>query len=305
MVKKRKKRLRIKWKNFIIFIMIVIISLTLLIKGTSIIITTINNSFKDKTVKKEKSKKKLSNKEKKYKYLDNINTKIKYFREENIDRYIDYKKNNPNLETEKVIIDVNIGLDKEPYKDAEKAKNLNTNIILVNKYNYLEEDYIPNNLEKINKTYALSNMKLVKRAKEAYEEMAKDAEKKKLKLVVMSSYRNYDYQVDLYNRYAKKDGKDEADTYSGRPGYSEHQTGLAIDIYNGKTVYTKFESTKEFNWMQENAHKYGFILRFPKDKEKETGYIYEAWHYRYVGKEIAKKIKENNICLEEYLATKK
>ena len=146
-------------------------------------------------------------------------------------------------------------------------------------------------------------MKLVNVAKEAYEEMAKAAQKDKRKLVIMSAYRSYDYQVNLYNRYAKKDGSDKADTYSGRPGFSEHQTGLAFDLYNGKTVYTRFEETKEFDWMQENAYKYGFILRFPKDKEKETGYVYEAWHYRYVGKEIAKEIKEKNISLEEYIAT--
>ena len=145
-------------------------------------------------------------------------------------------------------------------------------------------------------------MKLVENAKEAYEEMAKDASKSKLKLVILSSYRSYDYQVDLYNRYAKKDGKEKADTYSGRPGFSEHQTGLAFDIYNGKTTYTKFESTKEFDWMQENAYKYGFILRFPKGKELETGYQYESWHYRYVGKDIAKEIYDKDICFEEYMA---
>ena len=88
----------------------------------------------------------------------------------------------------------------------------------------------------------------------------------------MSTYRSYDYQVDLYNRYVKSDGKEAADTYSGRPGHSEHQTGLAVDVFNNNETYTNFEKTKEFEWMQEHAHEYGFILRFPKDKEKETGY---------------------------------
>ena len=145
-------------------------------------------------------------------------------------------------------------------------------------------------------------MKLVNVAKDAYVEMAKAAEKQKLKLVVTSSYRDYEYQEDIYNRYVKSDGKEAADTYSGRPGFSEHQTGLAVDLYNGKTVYTQFESTKEFDWMQENAHKYGFILRFPKDKDNITGYQYESWHYRYVGKEIAQYIHEHDITYEEYYA---
>ena len=309
MARKVKRRLKIKWKNFIIFIIIVISILFITTKGISLIINTIKNSLNNKTeVKEEKVKSKPTKKEKtelekKYDQLDNINNKITYFNDAYIDRYINYRKENPNLDIEKVIINVNIGLDQEVYTDAVKAINLNTSLILVNKYNYLEKDYVPNNLEKVSTVYALSNMKLVNVAKNAYEQMAKDASKDKRKLVIMSAYRSYDYQVNLYNRYVKKDGKDKADTYSGRPGYSEHQTGLAFDLYNGKTVYTRFEETKEFDWMQENAYKYGFILRFPKDKEKETGYVYEAWHYRYVGKEIAKEIKEKNICLEEYIAT--
>ena len=304
---KVKRRLKIKWKNFIIFIIIVISILFITIKGISLIMNTIKNSLNNKTevkeTKEKTNKKEKTELEKKYDQLDNINNKITYFNDAYIDRYINYRNNNPNLDIEKVIINVNIGLDQEVYKDAVKATNLNTPLILVNKYNYLEKDYVPNNLEKVSTVYALSNMKLVNTAKDAYEQMAKDASKDKRKLVIMSAYRSYDYQVNLYNRYAKKDGKDTADTYSGRPGYSEHQTGLAFDLYNGKTVYTKFEETKEFDWMQENAYKYGFILRFPKNKEQETGYIYESWHYRYVGKEIAKEIKEKNICLEEYLAT--
>ena len=296
---KVKRRLRIKWKNFIIFIIIVLFILFVIIKGISFTITTIKNSLvnkpevkEEKVVKKEKQKKEEKNE---YEELD-------YYNKDYKERYIKYKEENPDLEMEKVIINVNIGLDKEVYTDAVKATNLNKENILVNKYNYLEKDYVPKNLEKISNQYALSNMKLVNIAKDAYEEMAKDASKEKRKLVVMSAYRDYNYQVNLYNRYAKKDGKDKADTYSGRPGFSEHQTGLAIDIYNGKTVYTKFEETKEFEWMQENAYKYGFILRFPKGKELETGYQYESWHYRYVGKEIAKEINEKNISLEEYIA---
>ncbi len=310
MAKVVKRKLRIKWKNFIIFIIIVISIIFIIVKGISLIISTIKNSLDNKAEVKteEKVKPKKTNKdktelEKKYDQLENINNKITYFNDAYIDRYIKYKNENPDLDIEKVIIDVNIGLDKEVYTEAEKAINLNTPTILVNKYYYLEKDYVPNNLEKVSTNYALSNMKLVNVAKEAYEEMAKAAQKDKRKLVIMSAYRSYDYQVNLYNRYAKKDGSDKADTYSGRPGFSEHQTGLAFDLYNGKTVYTRFEETKEFDWMQENAYKYGFILRFPKDKEKETGYVYEAWHYRYVGKEIAKEIKENNISLEEYIAT--
>ena len=147
-------------------------------------------------------------------------------------------------------------------------------------------------------------MRLVNYAKSSFEKLSKEAKNNNMNIIAMSSYRSYEYQVNLYNRYVNEDGKEEADTYSGRPGHSEHQTGLAVDVYNVKETYTNFERTKEFNWMQEHAHEYGFILRFPKGKENETGYQYESWHYRYVGEEIAKYIHDNNITLEEYYATK-
>lgn len=247
---------------------------------------------------------KPSTKDKRLKELNNIDQKIDYFNYKNINRYIKYKKKHKNLSNKQVIIDVNIGIDKKYYTNTKKSKYLNTNKVLVNKYNYLGKNYIPNNLENINIKYARKGMKLVKEARIAFEKMAKDAKKDGYNIIAMSSYRSYKYQVDLYNKYKKKDGKEAADTYSARPGYSEHQTGLATDIYNGKTDFNNFEKTKEFKWMQKNAHKYGFILRFPKDKVKQTGYQYESWHYRYVGKKASKYIKKHKLCFEEYYIKK-
>ena len=208
------------------------------------------------------------------------------------------------MDSKQIIKNVNMNLDQKKYEYTIKAKNLNTNKILVNKYYYLDENYVPNNLEEIDKEYSKGGIKLVKEAKEAFQELSKKARESNLNIIAMSAYRSYQYQVTLYNNYVKQDGKEEADAYSARPGYSEHQTGLATDVYNQKETYTNFEKTEEFKWMQENAYKFGFILRFPKGKEEETGYQYESWHYRYVGKEAAKYIKENNITFEEYYATK-
>ena len=144
---------------------------------------------------------------------------------------------------------------------------------------------------------------MVNVAKDAFESLSAAAQKEDLNIIAMSTYRSYTYQVNLYNRYKKQDGEAKADTYSGRPGQSEHQTGLAVDVYNKEEDYTKFHKTKEFLWMKDHAHEYGFILRFPEGKENETGYTYESWHYRYVGKDIAKYIKEHDISFEEYYAT--
>ena len=219
-------------------------------------------------------------------------------------RYLEYQKENPNLSVENIVTYVNIGIDKPYYTNTKKAENLNTNLILVNKYNYLTEDYIPENLEPIDIAYARSGMQLVREAKEAFETLSEDAKKEGKNIIAMSSYRSYDYQVNLYDNYVATDGKEAADTYSARAGYSEHQTGLAVDVYNKVLPYTSFEETEEFNWMQENAYKYGFILRFPKDKVNITGYQYESWHYRYVGKEAAKYIHDHDLTLEEYYVKK-
>lgn len=299
----KKKKLKIKKKNFTIFIIFLILICFCFTGLTSLIIRNFSNEKTKSDEKTFTNNKDLSEKEKKLKKLGNINKKISYFKMSNLDRYITYKEKNNSLSNTQIVKDVNMDLDKDPYTDMKEAKNLNKINILVNKHNYLKENYVPNNLEQIDTKYALSNMSLVNTAKYAFENMSKEAKKENLKIIAMSTYRSYEYQVNLYNNYAKSDGKAAADTYSGRPGNSEHQTGLAVDVYNQDETYTNFEKTEEYIWMQDNAYKYGFILRFPKGKEKETGYEFESWHYRYVGKNIAKIIKENNISLEEYIAT--
>ena len=293
----RKKKIKIKKKNFIIFIIFIVLIGFSFTKLTTLILNTFDSP------KKEIENKALSKKEKKLQKLNNINKKISYFKMENLDRYISYKKKNKHLSDEQIIKDVNMDLDKKQYEEMHETINLNKINILVNKHNYLKEDYVPENLKSLSSTYALSNMKMVEEAANAFESLSKDASKENYKVIAMSTYRSYEYQVDLYNKYVKSDGKEAADTYSGRPGNSEHQTGLAVDVYNQTETYTNFEKTKEYNWMQENAYKYGFILRFPKDKENETGYEFESWHYRYVGKDIATYIHKHNITLEEYIAT--
>lgn len=295
-----KRRIKIKWKN----LAILVVFFFLLVFGLTEIVICIGKAFTTPKKPKPKPVEVITIEEKKLKQLDYINDKIDYFNMEYLDRYLLYKKQNPDMETIQIIKNVNMQLDKERYKDIISARNTNTNKILVNKYYQADSNYVPNNLEAISTRYALNGMKLVKEAKEAFESLSKDASKEGLSIIAMSTYRSYNYQVNLYNRYVREDGKEKADTYSGRPGHSEHQTGLAVDVYNKKENYTNFERTKEFNWMMEHAHEYGFILRFPKDKEDETGYIYESWHYRYVGKDAAKYIKENNISFEEYYATK-
>ncbi len=144
-----------------------------------------------------------------------------------------------------------------------------------------------------------------KEARNAFQAMAAEAKLSGYELIAFSTYRSFDYQTQLYDRYVTNDGQEEADRYSARPGYSEHQTGLAFDIgeqhFEQHFARESFGETEAGKWVAANAHKYGFIMRYPQGKEKITGYMYEPWHFRYVGKELAAKIFKANTTLEEYL----
>ena len=238
--------------------------------------------------------------DKKLDLLDNIDREITYFKYRYIDRYIAYKEKYPNLSNIDIVTRVNLNLDYPFYENIKLSNRLNKRDILINKYIYLPNNYVPDHLEEIDKSYSEGSILLVKEARFYFEEMAKDAKKENLNIRAISGYRSYDYQSSLYNGYIEKDTKEVVDTYSARPGFSEHQTGLVVDVDNINLSYEQFESTGEFNWMQDNAYKYGFILRYPDGKGNITGYDYEAWHYRYVGKKIATYIKYNNITFDEY-----
>lgn len=228
---------------------------------------------------------------------------IEYFKEDNLDRYLNYNKDNLDIET--IITYVNIGLDNEFYTNVKKIDNPDSLDVLVNKYNNLEKNYEPKDLEKIDSKYSYGEKKLRKEARVNFELMCKDAEKEGIYLKAGSTYRSYSYQENLYNRYVKRDGKKDADTYSARAGYSEHQTGLAIDIMNNKEIYIDEKDTKkEYDWLINNSFKYGYILRYPKGKEHITGYMFEDWHFRYFGESLATELYNSNLTYEEYLAKK-
>ena len=152
-----------------------------------------------------------------------------------------------------------------------------------------------------NKTYSLSEGydpgELLSECTEAFNKMKRDAAQQGLNIYISSGYRSYSSQKSIYNRYVYRDGKALADTYSARPGHSEHQTGLAIDL---NTITRSFGYTAEGRWVAAHCHEYGFILRYPEGTSHITGYCYEPWHLRYVGIEKATAIAESGMCLEEY-----
>ncbi len=159
----------------------------------------------------------------------------------------------------------------------------------------------------VNKSFCLSENFVSDQKAEAdaqIKQMINDANAQGIELMQVSGHRTFEYQTNLFNRYVKSMGEESAKKLSAWPGASEHQTGLAADFgeKNGNCQLDScYENTPSGKWLKENAYKYGFILRYPQGKEEITGYSYEPWHYRYVGKELAKKINDKDITLEEYL----
>ncbi len=155
----------------------------------------------------------------------------------------------------------------------------------------------------VNKTYSIPSTyfpgDITSETRSNMNRMFADASSIGLNIYLSSGFRSYNTQKIIYNNYVSRDGKEMADTYSARPGHSEHQTGLAFDV---NQINDTFIGTPEANWLNENAWKYGFILRYPKGKTNETGYKYESWHFRYVGTELAKKLYNDGdwITLENY-----
>lgn len=138
-------------------------------------------------------------------------------------------------------------------------------------------------------------------ARQAFNKMAEAAKQDGIGLHAFSTYRSYTVQKQLYDRYVARDGQAAADRYSAKPGHSEHQTGLAFDICEEGKYSTYTQKSDATIWLAENAHKYGFILRYPEGKEHITGYMYEHWHYRYLGVDMATKVYNSGLTLEEYL----
>ena len=233
--------------------------------------------------------------------------KINSFKSENQERYIRYYDKNKDLSYDDIVTYVNIGLDYGFYnyiKNSDLSKN---NLVLVNKYLKLDNNYVPNDLEKIDSKYFINgnkNVRLLKKeAKGAFERLSEDSIENGTPVYGQSAYRSYDRQRVLYDNAIKENGKFIADSDTARPGHSEHQTGLTIDVSSNKQGnMLNFDNTSSFYWMQNNAYKYGFILRYPKGKEYITGYNYESWHYRYVGKKVATDMHNNygNLTFDEY-----
>ena len=237
-------------------------------------------------------------KREKIRYLEEFFV-VDYAKLDNYDRYVAYEDETGEDE-ELTVLYVNLDMDKEVYQDSTLVSNFSIDM-LVNKHRHLSEEFVPDNLVKIDTKYASEkNLKCSRVALDAYKKMSEAADKDGYEIIINSAYRSYQDQVDITEEYLKWYGQNYVDKFVAKPGYSEHQTGLAFDI--GSRRVNVFVNSKEYQWMQDNAYKYGFIYRFPKRYEDITGFRNEAWHYRYVGVDIAKYIHDNDMAFEEYWA---
>ncbi len=230
----------------------------------------------------------------------------KYFIKNKFQEYYEYYQKNKKKELKDIVSTINTLTNNAYY-----SLDLNTDMskeyaILVNKYYKLDSNYEPEDLVSVKMDYSwgeYGSVKVRQIVMDKFLEMWQDALQSDIYLMISSGYRSYADQEIVYENYKKNQGEAYADKIAAKPGYSEHQTGLSIDIFS-KTNSNRntFSDSEAAKWLKDNAYKYGFILRYPSDKVSLTGYQFESWHYRYVGLDIAKYIYENDITYEEYYA---
>jgi len=199
-------------------------------------------------------------------------------------------------------------LANKPGKNANKENQDTSITALVNKQHSLDKTYEPTDLVTVDVPTALENPEinqLRKAAADALKEMFSKAKEADIKLYARSGYRSYKTQEALFKNYSAKNGKEAANRYSAKPGQSEHQTGLVMDVTSESVnlqLTEDFGETEEGKWISKHAHEFGFIIRYPKDKENITGYIYEPWHLRYLGIDLATEVYQSGLTYEEFLS---
>lgn len=230
---------------------------------------------------------------------DNIANEYQETEENNVEEY-----NTTNIKSR--------GIEVEETKSLEEIERENiSNIVnnekedlikLVNKENSLEYSYAPTDLISPNVKSTKNDILIREVCVNPLETMFYDANREGVSLALVSGFRSSDYQSKIYNNSLNVNGYEHTNKYVAKPGHSEHQTGLAVDISSASNNFNlneNFKNTIEGQWLKENAHKYGFILRYLEDRTEDTGYAFEPWHFRYVGVEVATYIYENNLILED------
>lgn len=228
--------------------------------------------------------------------------KEKYFIMDNLEKYVEYKRNNISYEYSKVVAIINTEANIE-WIDNEKETDTSKNeLMLVNRLYGLNSDYEVEDIVQVPVKYAYDGNKISESILEKLIELIDAAKEDGYTFVVDGSYRTYAKQESLYNSYVNNSGRSEADKKVARPGHSEFETGLSLDLVPYNKIVNNPKESEEYKWLKDNSYKYGFILRFDSEKEYLTGFEEDPWRLRYVGEQAAKTIYDENICFEEYYA---
>lgn len=279
----------------LIVILIVAISVTLGVKG-------IKHYQADKVVDPVETKEPKKDKPNPDFDVEKINyDDYKNYKEANLERYKAYHIDHSTLSADEIIWRVNQGLDKEAYKDVSVIEEPSETVVVVNQYRQLNQDYVPNDLVDVEGGIQISG-----RIKASFEQLSKSAEEAGYPIHILSGYVSFADQEKLYNQQLEATSREEVDAMIARPGHSEHQTGLAIDVApkSVKNIEDNqdFASTETFEWLYDNAYRYGFIFSYKEGTDEITGYTFKPWHLRFVGEEIAIDMKEDSIrILEEFI----
>lgn len=239
---------------------------------------------------------------------------LTYYRKENLSKYEQYKQSKPSLSIEDIVTHVNMHIDKPFFSDpAIEVTNPDEINVLVNKVYKLPSGWAPTDLVLANdpnvtmERYSSAQYKeqtIRKLVYTAFDQLRAKCKAEGITLYAVSGYRSFEFQQKIYDNMIKTYGQEYTDRYVSRPGQSEHATGLVIDVTMDNYDYNALATHPKYAWFVEQLADYGFIIRYPEGKEELTGYAYEAWHLRYLGVDLAKKVVESNLTYDEYIARK-
>lgn len=252
-----------------------------------------------KSLNKEQIEKIISSK-----YKKNLTKfiKEKYFIYDNLERYLDYASSNPSTEATKVVSIVNSKADTEWYSNIKETDTSKGELMLVNKFYGLKENYEPEDLITVSETYAYKGKKVSKVMYDYLTDMLDSAKSSGYTLVVSQGYRSYADQEEAYKGIQNSSGASVADRQAARPGHSEYQTGLSIIVEPYNKVVEDVSQSEEHSWLINNCHRFGFILRYPEGTSEITGFSTDNWRLRFVGVDAATKIHNEGITFDEYYA---
>jgi D-alanyl-D-alanine carboxypeptidase len=220
-----------------------------------------------------------------------------FFEADKMERYAAFQEANPDMPVDEVVWRVNAGVDLNLYQDPVRITDFSKTPLLINKFHNVSAEYVPQGMVPIPGSVL---MRANPDAVAAFIRLREAAEQENLNITVVSAYRSFEYEGLLYNPNTS-DTREKLDNFLSRPGFSENQSGLALDLSVDNGRMYDFVGTPEAAWVAENAGKFGFILRYPAGQEDVTGVRHQPWHIRYVGEDIVKTMQENNIeTLEEY-----